>query len=151
MPNKEIKEFQVEGLEELEKVADAVLSHFSNDRIFAFFGEMGAGKTTFIKVLCKRLGVFDNVSSPTYSLVNEYLDEQGDSIYHFDFYRINDPSEAFDIGFDDYLYSSAYCFIEWPQRVEKLLPDQYVSITILEPTDSVGGESNRRTIKAESC
>jgi tRNA threonylcarbamoyladenosine biosynthesis protein TsaE len=145
-------EFQVENLEALETVAQAVLSDFSNDRVFAFHGEMGAGKTTFIKVLCKQLGVFDNVSSPTYSLVNEYLDDAGESVYHFDFYRINDPAEAFDIGFEDYLYSNAYCFIEWPQRVENLLPESYVSITISENTaDLAGGETNTRTIKAESC
>jgi tRNA threonylcarbamoyladenosine biosynthesis protein TsaE len=152
MQNNMSQEFEVENLEELEAVAEAVLSHFATDRVFAFFGEMGAGKTTFIKVFCRHLGVTDNVSSPTYSLVNEYLDAKGDSVYHFDFYRIKDSAEAFDIGFDDYLYSNAYCFIEWPQRVENLLPESYVRITILEKAaDPVGGERNTRTIKAESC
>lgn len=137
-------QFEVTTLKELPDVASAILKGFPNERIFAFFGEMGAGKTTFIKVLCEAMGVRDVTSSPTFSLVNEYLDAEGDSVYHFDFYRIENEREAFDIGFEDYLYSNAYCFIEWPERIEKLLPDTYVSISILE-------DNSVRTIKAESC
>lgn len=134
----------VNSLEELPAAAKDLLSKFSDHQVFAFYGEMGAGKTTFIKVLCDELGVQDVTSSPTFSIVNEYETATGELIYHFDFYRLEDPREALDIGWEDYLYSGARCFLEWPERIEKLLPDNFVSISISE-------DSETRTITAKPC
>ena len=106
----------------LDEVADAILSAFPNGRIFAFFGPMGVGKTTLIKALCRKLGSLDLASSPTYSIVNQYLTNSGESIFHFDFYRIKDLAEVYNLGYDDYFFSGNYCFIEWPDKVESLLP-----------------------------
>ncbi len=111
-------------------IAKSILEAFPNDRIFAFFGEMGAGKTTLIKDFCKVLGVKGNTSSPTFALVNEYKTESGKSIYHFDMYRIEDPSEAIRIGFEEYLESGNFCFIEWPEKIHNLLPPSFVQINI---------------------
>ena len=99
-------------------------------RIFAFYGPMGAGKTTFIKAICRALGVDDIVQSPSFSIINEYTTPAGESIYHFDFYRIRNISEVFDIGYEDYLYSGSYCFMEWPELVESLLPENTIRIRI---------------------
>ena len=99
-----------------------------NNKTLLFYGQMGAGKTTLIKALCRELGVLDNISSPTFSLVNEYETKQGEKVYHFDFYRIEDETEALDMGFEDYLNSEAWCFIEWPEHVENLLPLDAVEI-----------------------
>jgi len=99
-----------------------------NDKILLFYGEMGTGKTTLIKELVKQLGVMDIVSSPTFSLVNEYLSPNGDNIYHFDFYRIEDEGEAYDIGIEEYFSGNNWCFIEWPEKVENLLPLDSVAI-----------------------
>jgi tRNA threonylcarbamoyladenosine biosynthesis protein TsaE len=104
--------------------------------VFAFYGKMGAGKTTFIKAVCEELGVEDVINSPTFSIINEYRSEKsGELIYHFDFYRIRKLSEARDIGVEDYFYSGALCLIEWPEIIEPLLPDDTVRITIDENTD----------------
>jgi tRNA threonylcarbamoyladenosine biosynthesis protein TsaE len=97
-------------------------------RIFAFYGAMGAGKTTFIKAICRELGVADIVQSPSFSIINEYLTVSEEPIYHFDFYRIRNTSEVFDIGYEDYLYSGRYCFMEWPELIESLLPEDTVRI-----------------------
>ncbi|MCX6266419.1 MAG: tRNA (adenosine(37)-N6)-threonylcarbamoyltransferase complex ATPase subunit type 1 TsaE [Bacteroidetes bacterium] len=97
-------------------------------RIFAFYGSMGVGKTTFIKSICQVLGVRDIVQSPTFSIINEYKTTEGDSIFHFDFYRIRNISEVFDIGYEDYLYSGNYCFIEWPELIQPLLPEHTISV-----------------------
>ncbi|MEI6682777.1 MAG: tRNA (adenosine(37)-N6)-threonylcarbamoyltransferase complex ATPase subunit type 1 TsaE [Bacteroidota bacterium] len=110
--------------------AKQLLESFPGARIFALYGSMGAGKTTFIKALCAVLGVADIVQSPTFSIVNEYKTVAGDSIYHFDFYRIRKTEEAFDIGYEDYLYSGNYCFMEWPEMIETLLPAETVRIRI---------------------
>ena len=110
--------------------ARALLESFPGSRVFAFYGGMGAGKTTFIKVICASLGVADIVQSPTFSIVNEYKTTAGDSIYHFDFYRIKKTEEVFDIGYEDYLYSGSYCFMEWPELIESLLPDDAVKVRI---------------------
>lgn len=99
-------------------------------KIFAFYGSMGAGKTTFIKSICESMGVTDPISSPTFSIVNEYLSADGHKIYHFDFYRIKSLDEAYDMGCEEYLYSNAYCFIEWPEKVAELLPENYVKVNI---------------------
>ncbi len=110
-------------------------------RVFAFYGSMGAGKTTFIKALCEELGVKDTINSPTFSIVNEYADKNNTPIYHFDFYRINRIEEAFDFGYEDYFFSGNYCFIEWPELVENLLPKNCVNVYIEEK------ENGRRILK----
>jgi len=115
--------------------AGALLKEFPGARVFAFYGGMGAGKTTFIKALCAVLGVADIVQSPTFSIVNEYKTTAGDSIYHFDFYRIKKTGEVFDIGYEDYLYSGSYCFMEWPELIESLLPDDAVKVRISGETE----------------
>lgn len=126
----EPKELIVKNLKGLPAAAETLLSETKDERIFAINGKMGAGKTTFIKSLCKYLGVEEIVSSPTFALVNEYTDEQGESVFHFDFYRIKKTEEVFDIGYEEYLYSGNYCFIEWPELIEKLLPESYVQVDI---------------------
>ncbi len=96
----------------------------------AFYGEMGAGKTTLIKEICNVLGISDSTSSPTFSLINEYLSEDGTPVYHFDFYRINKIEEAYDLGYEDYFYSEHLCMIEWPEKIENLLPEKHIKIQI---------------------
>ena len=115
---------------DLVPAAREMLAAFPEARVFALYGSMGAGKTTFIKAICSVLGVADIVQSPTFSIVNEYKTVAGDSIYHFDFYRIRKTEEAFDIGYEDYLYSGTYCFMEWPEMIETLLPVDTVRIRI---------------------
>ncbi len=110
--------------------AGNLIDAFPNARVFAFHGTMGAGKTTFIKAICKTLGVTDIVQSPTFSIVNEYKTGSGESIFHFDFYRITKTEEAFDIGYEDYLFSGNYCFLEWPELIESLLPQNAVHVRI---------------------
>ncbi len=119
-------------LEELKEARTILFRHFSSQRVFAFRGEMGSGKTTFIRTICKELGTLDSVSSPTYGIVNEYALSNDERIYHFDFYRIKHVEEAIAIGFDEYISSGAWCFIEWPEKIESLLPTNYVDIKIIE-------------------
>lgn len=121
--------------EELDNVADALLAEFPDDRVFCFYGEMGAGKTTFIKRICRKLGATDTTSSPTFAIVNEYLTDAGQSIYHFDFYRIEKLIDAYEIGVEDYLYSGNYCFLEWPENVEPLIQPDFVKIRISVAAD----------------
>jgi len=111
---------------ELEEVATQLLTNFKDDRIFLFFGDMGVGKTTFIKQICKNLGVTDLVNSPTFSIVNEYHAKE--PIYHLDMYRLKEEQEAYDIGYEEYLYSGYYCFIEWPTRIMNLLPKNAIAV-----------------------
>ena len=121
----------------LDKIADAAqefVAQMGHRRVFAFYGGMGAGKTTFIKALCQQLGVKDAVTSPTFAIVNEYGSNIG-PIYHFDFYRIKNLAEVMDLGFDDYAYSGHLCLMEWPELIEDLLPDNTVSVHI-EETDN---------------
>ena len=120
------------SLQETNKAAISFLKEFKKERIFAFYGEMGAGKTTFIKALCKSLGSKDNITSPTFAIINEYDTPKSGQIYHFDFYRIKNIEEAMDIGIDDYLNSGDYCFIEWPEKIEALLPEELIEVTIKE-------------------
>ena len=122
------------GVEEkdLPEVAEALLHFAGEERILAFSGDLGAGKTTFIKVFCTLLGVKEDMSSPTFSLVNEYRGDQEQVIYHFDFYRIQDESEAFDLGYEEYFYSGNFCCLEWPEKIPHLLPPHYVQVRILE-------------------
>ena len=117
---------------ELAEVARKLLCTFGEERFFAFFGKMGVGKTTLIKELCAVLGVKDNVCSPTFAIVNEYSDSDGEPVYHFDFYRLKSVAEAYDIGYEEYFYSGCYCFTEWTEKVEELLPEHYVRVEIEE-------------------
>lgn len=117
----------------LENIESSVIQflHISNGcKQFAFYGNMGAGKTTFITALCKQLKAIDLVSSPTFSIVNEYETELSEIIYHFDFYRIKEPEELFDIGFEEYITDTNWCFIEWPEMAEELIPDTFKKVRI---------------------
>jgi len=122
--------FVIKNENELDEIAQQLLKKY-NLKIFLFYGEMGVGKTRFIKSLCKGLDVLDVVSSPTFSIVNQYLNKNDDFIYHFDFYRTNNKEEIFDIGYEEYIYSSSYCFIEWPEKIESLLPNNYIKIEMI--------------------
>jgi len=122
-------EIQINGLAGLPDVATKLLTFAGEEKIFLFDGEMGAGKTTFIKTFCKVLGVNDSVSSPTYSIVNEYVGKKN-AVYHFDFYRIKNIQEAYDLGYEEYFYGGGICLIEWPEKVEELLPDHYIKVEI---------------------
>ena len=122
--------FVIKNENELDEIAQQLLKKY-NLKIFLFYGEMGVGKTRFIKSLCKGLDVLDVVSSPTFSIVNQYLNKNNDFIYHFDFYRTNNKEEIFDIGYEEYIYSSSYCFIEWPEKIESLLPNNYIKIEMI--------------------
>lgn len=119
----------INTLEELPKVAQTLLSYANDQKFFIFEGEMAAGKTTFIKAFCEALGVIDVVSSPTFSIVNEYESSHG-NVYHFDFYRLKNLQEAYDIGYEEYFYSGSYCLVEWPSKVEELLPEAYIKVQI---------------------
>ena len=110
--------------------AKQLIAEFPASRIFALYGLMGAGKTTFIKAVCLELGVTDIVQSPTFSIINEYKTGEGNSIFHFDFYRIKKTEEVFDIGYEEYIYSGSYCFIEWPELIESMLPEDTIRIRI---------------------
>ena len=122
--------FTINDISEIRQVAKKIIDNIGNKRIIAFYGEMGAGKTTLIKAICEELGVVDNISSPTFSIVNEYKTQKGERIFHFDFYRIKSQTEAFDMGYEDYFYSNAYCFIEWPEKILELLPTEIVNVSI---------------------
>ncbi|MEI6695940.1 MAG: tRNA (adenosine(37)-N6)-threonylcarbamoyltransferase complex ATPase subunit type 1 TsaE [Bacteroidota bacterium] len=124
--------FQQTTVNELPRIAKEIIDLFKEERIFAFFGKMGAGKTTLIKEICSYLKVEDNVCSPTFAIVNEYHTQEDDSIFHFDFYRIKTQKEAFDIGYEDYFFSGNYCFIEWSEKIPELLPQNFVKIQIEE-------------------
>ena len=116
-------------LQELPGIVQAFLQQFGKNRVFAFHGEMGAGKTTLIKAICAALGAGGNITSPTFSIVNEYHIPKG-KIYHFDFYRLKNQTEALDMGYEEYFYSGEYCFIEWPEKIADLLPEHYIDINI---------------------
>ncbi|MBR3618987.1 MAG: tRNA (adenosine(37)-N6)-threonylcarbamoyltransferase complex ATPase subunit type 1 TsaE [Bacteroidaceae bacterium] len=125
-------EIKIASLDEIGKAAKEFVAAMGDKKVFAFYGKMGAGKTTFIKAVCEELGVEDVINSPTFAIVNEYVDGLGDPIYHFDFYRIKNPQEVLDIGYEDYVYSGHVCFMEWPELIENLLPDDAVKVTIEE-------------------
>lgn len=125
---------EVNGLGELPKAASEIINYLDKYKIVAFFGQMGAGKTTLIKEICKQLGVKDIVTSPTFALVNHYVTANSKNVYHFDFYRIERIEEAYDLGYEEYFYSGDICMIEWSEKVSELLPDDVLSITIT-PTD----------------
>lgn len=122
-------EIIIENQNELLKAAKLLIDFAKEKKVFLFYGEMGAGKTTFINAICKHLGVVAHTSSPTYAIVNEYK-AQTTTIYHFDFYRLKTQTEALDLGYEEYFYSGAYCFIEWPEKISDLLPQNCVKINI---------------------
>jgi tRNA threonylcarbamoyladenosine biosynthesis protein TsaE len=130
-------QIQIPELSALQASAQLLLGNFPEDRVFAFYGSMGAGKTTLIKAICRALGSNDNITSPTFALINEYSTSQQSIIYHFDFYRIKKLEEAYDLGYEDYIYSGNYCFIEWPEMIESLLPDGIVEVRIKETEKGV--------------
>lgn len=120
----------VNNINELGQVVEAFLNHVGTNAVVAFYAPMGAGKTTFIAALCRRLGIDDDAGSPTFSILNEYRTTDAKPIYHFDFYRLSDPAEAFEIGAEDYFYSGNLCLVEWPQIVEPILPPETRNVTI---------------------
>lgn len=119
------------SIEEMSDIAQTFLKEIGDKRVIAFFGNMGVGKTTFIKEVCKQLGVTDVVNSPTFAVINEYASNVG-PIYHFDFYRIKNIEEAYDFGYEDYFYSGNFCFIEWSEKIVDILPDDCIQVTITE-------------------
>ena len=131
-----MKTIQIKHLDTIREAAREFVANMDDRTVFAFRGSMGAGKTTFIKAICEELGVEDVINSPTFAIINEYRSTTtGELIYHFDFYRINKLSEAEDIGTEDYFYSGALCFIEWPEKIEELLPGDVAEVTITEQPD----------------
>ena len=126
-------EIKINSLADLNEAAKTFVENMGDGKEFAFYGKMGAGKTTFVKAICECLGVDDVITSPTFAIVNEYTSATtGDAIYHFDFYRIKKLEEVYDMGYEDYFYSGAVCFIEWPELIEELLPGNTVKVTIEE-------------------
>lgn len=126
-------EIKINSLADINEAAKQFIENMGDGKVFAFYGKMGAGKTTFIKAVCEELGVDDVITSPTFAIVNEYQSATtGDSIYHFDFYRIKKLEEVYDMGYEDYFYSGALCFLEWPELIEELLPSDAVKVTISE-------------------
>ena len=119
--------FEINNENELDFISKEIFEKFKS-KVFLFYGEMGVGKTAFIKSICKHLNVIDVVSSPTFSIVNQYVNDQDEFMYHFDFYRTNNKNEIFDIGYEEYLFSDSFCFIEWPERLDNLLPNKYLEI-----------------------
>lgn len=122
--------YTLENLNQLPHIAKSILDNCVNHKIFAIYGEMGAGKTTLIKELCSCLNSSNIVSSPTFTIINEYEDDKGNPIYHFDLYRLNNIQEAIHIGTEDYLFSNNYCFIEWPEVISTLLPENTIDVKI---------------------
>ena len=126
-------EIRIQDIEHIHESAKEFINHMGEHRVFAFYGKMGAGKTTFVKAICEELGVEDVITSPTFAIINEY--EGDETIYHFDFYRIKRLEEVYDMGYEDYFYSGALCFIEWPELIEEILPDDAVRVSIAEQED----------------
>ena len=127
-------EIKINDLNSIRETAREFIDHMDGRKVFAFYGKMGAGKTTFIKAVCEELGVEDVITSPTFAIINEYSGKD-DTIYHFDFYRIKKMEEVYDMGYEDYFYSGALCFIEWPELIEEVLPENAVKVQIIEKED----------------
>ena len=128
-------EITIKSLDTIQEAAKEFINRMGEGKVFAFYGKMGAGKTTFIKALCETLGVKDVITSPTFSLINEYTAGKGNSIYHFDFYRIKKLEEVYDMGYEDYFYSGNLCLLEWPELIEEILPENVIKVTIEEQAD----------------
>ena len=133
-------EIRINSLENIREAARQFIDSIGDHRVFAFYGSMGAGKTTFVKAICEELGVDDVITSPTFAIINEYALDSAllpdiSSIYHFDFYRIKKLEEVYDMGYEDYFYSGALCFIEWPELIEELLPEDAVKVSISDNAD----------------
>ena len=126
-------EIRIENLDNIRAAAHEFIQNMGDAHVFAFYGKMGAGKTTFVKAICEELGVADVITSPTFAIINEY--EGDETIYHFDFYRIKKLEEVYDMGYEDYFYGGALCFIEWPELIEEILPDDAVRVSITEQPD----------------
>ena len=157
-------EIKIKNLDDIRQAAREFINNIGSHRVFAFYGKMGAGKTTFIKAICEELGVEDVITSPTFAIVNEYtidhspltIDHSSNAqpmvngqwsmvnVYHFDFYRIKKLEEVYDMGYEDYFYSGSLCFIEWPELIEELLPDDAVRVTIAEEADGT------RTVRSDN-
>ena len=134
--NNEEMEIRITDIEHIREAAREFIKYIGDRRVFAFYGKMGAGKTTFVKAICEELGVQDVITSPTFAIVNEYaISQLPTAIYHFDFYRVKKLEEAYDMGYEDYFYSGALCFIEWPELIEEILPDDAVRVSIIEQED----------------
>lgn len=129
-------EIRINSLADINAAAKTFVENMGDGKVFAFYGKMGAGKTTFVKAVCECLGVDDVITSPTFAIVNEYTSATtGDAIYHFDFYRIKKLEEVYDMGYEDYFYSGSLCFLEWPELIEDLLPEDATKVTIEETED----------------
>lgn len=126
----------ITSLAQIHNVAKQFIDNIGTGKVFAFYGKMGSGKTTFIKAICEELGVTDVITSPTFAIVNEYHSEQTSKpIFHFDFYRIKKLEEVYDMGYEDYFYSGSLCFLEWPELIEEILPTDVVKVKIEEQAD----------------
>ena len=128
-------EIKIKNLDGIADAARQFVDAMGENKVFAMFGPMGVGKTTFVKAVCEILGVEDTITSPTFAIVNEYRTNTGDQIFHFDFYRIRKVEEVYDMGYEDYVYSGAVCFLEWPELIEELLPEDAVRVTLSEEED----------------
>jgi tRNA threonylcarbamoyladenosine biosynthesis protein TsaE len=128
------------NIKNISEIAQSIIKHSGDEKIFLFYGDMGVGKTTFIQSICKALGTKESVTSPTFSIVNEYQGA-GAKIYHFDFYRLKKQEEALDMGYEEYFYSGNYCLIEWPEKISGLLPDHYIRVDI----QALGGNERQLT------
>lgn len=128
-------EIRINSLDTIHEAAKDFIKGMGDGKVFAFYGKMGAGKTTFIKALCEVLGVKDVITSPTFAIINEYTDGNDNPIYHFDFYRIKKLEEVYDMGYEDYFYSGNLCLLEWPELVEDILPENVIKVTIEEQPD----------------
>lgn len=128
-------EIKIKSLNDIRTAAKTFIDNMGTARVFAFYGKMGAGKTTFIKALCEELGVTDVITSPTFAIVNEYTTADEEPIYHFDFYRIKRLEEVYDMGYEDYFYSGHLCLLEWPELIEDILPENTTKVTISEQPD----------------
>lgn len=130
-------QFKVASLQDIRQAAHQFVEAMDGRKVFAFYGPMGVGKTTFIKALCEELEVDDPITSPTFAIVNEYRSRRGLQVFHFDFYRIHKIEEVYDMGYEDYLYSDALCLIEWPELIEDLLPTDVVAVHLSQQPDGV--------------